>query len=167
MEPILPNQFVSGYFSRQVKIHGGVEQLTRGSRDTVGGGAVAGGEALAGDDEGGGVGAEVEEELGQHVDGEKAVGGDVVISETHDDEEDGEDGEAHELDGLAADDIDSGHGEPVTGHGTSEHDDQVTDGSIVEVLVGGGSTGGRVTDDGQDGGVVERQTVVGNIEEAP
>ena len=37
--------------------------LARGGGETVRGGAVAGREAFAGDDEGGGVGAEVEEEL--------------------------------------------------------------------------------------------------------
>ena len=41
--------------------------FSRCSAEAVGGGAVAGREAFAGDDEGGGVGAEVEEELAEDV----------------------------------------------------------------------------------------------------
>jgi hypothetical protein len=50
----------------------------------MGGGTVAGGEAFAGNDESGSIGAEVEEELAEDVDCKKGVIGDFVISETED-----------------------------------------------------------------------------------
>ena len=78
-------------------------------RDTVGGGTVAGGETFTRHNESGGVGAEVEEELGQDVEGQESMAGvsqEVLVGESDDDEEDGEDGETHELDGLTAEGID-------------------------------------------------------------
>ncbi len=128
---------------------------------------VTSGEDLTGDDEGGAVRSEVEEELGNDVETEETVGGELVVGETHGDEEDGQDTETHELDGLAADGVDGGDRDPVAGDGTSEDDDQVTDGGVVQELVGAVGTAGGVTDGSQDGGVVERETVVGDIEEAP
>ena len=83
--------------------------FARGGGDAVRGGAVAGGEALAGDDEGGRVGAEVEEEVAEDVEGEEAVVADDVVAEAHDAEEDGEEDEAHELDGFPADRVDLAH----------------------------------------------------------
>ena len=103
---------------------------------------VAGREALAGDDEGGRVGSEVEEELGENVDGQQSVGGELVVRKTHDDEENGKDGETTQLDGLAADCVDGRYGDPVTGDGTGEHNDQVTNGRVVEVLVSRGGASG-------------------------
>ena len=47
--------------------------LAGGGGQAVRGGAVAGGEALAGHDEGGGVGAEVEEELRDDVERQQAL----------------------------------------------------------------------------------------------
>ena len=52
------------------------------------GGAVAGWEAFAGHDEGGGVGAEVEEELGEDVDCEEAMSAEFGVGEAEDAEED-------------------------------------------------------------------------------
>lgn len=51
--------------------------LSGSSRDTVGGGAIASGEALSGNDEGRGVGAGVEEELSQGVQGHQSTTGKV------------------------------------------------------------------------------------------
>ena len=141
--------------------------LAHGSGQAVRGRSVAGGEDLAGDDEGGGVGAEIEEELGEHEDGEQSVRRKVLVGETHDHEEDGEDAEAHELNRLAAKDVDGEDGDPVAGDGTGEDDDHVADSGVVEDLVGVLGAGGGVADDFEDGGVVERDTIVGNIKEAP
>ena len=141
--------------------------LAGGGRDTVRGRTVTSGEDFTGDDEGGAVGSEVEEELGNDVETEETVGGELVVGETHGNEEDGQHTETHELNGLAADGVDGGDRDPVAGDGTSEDDDQVTDGGVVQELVGGVGTAGGVTDGSQDGGVVERETVVGDIEEAP
>jgi len=48
--------------------------LSRTSRDTVGGGTVSGWETLAGNNEGGGIGAKVEKELDQDVNAQHAMG---------------------------------------------------------------------------------------------
>lgn len=72
----------------------------------MGCGTVAGWETFSGHNEGGRVGAEVEEELGEDVEGEQGVAGEMVIGETDDDKEDGEDGETHDLDGFAAEGVD-------------------------------------------------------------
>lgn len=133
--------------------------------DTVGSRSVASREALSGDDEGGGVGAEVEEELGEDVDGKLGVGADVVVCEAEDDEEDGENDETHELDRLATNGVNSGDSDPVAGHGTSKNDDDVADGSLVEHLVDVATT--AEADGREDDGVVERETVVSDIEEEP
>lgn len=79
--------------------------LARGGGDTVGGRTVAGGEALAGNDEGGGVGAEVEEELSEDVAGEDTLVADLVVTKTHEAEKEGEHRETHDLNRLAADGI--------------------------------------------------------------
>lgn len=55
--------------------------FARTSGDSMRGGAVASWEALARDDEGGGVGAPVEEELDQDVDGQHGVGAEVLKGE--------------------------------------------------------------------------------------
>lgn len=131
--------------------------LARGGRDTVGRGPVARREHLARHDEGGGVGAEVEEELGQDIDDQEAVlvvCGDPVVGEAHDHEEDGEDDEAHHLDRLAAKGIDGGDSNPVARHGAGQDNNEVADGSVEQDLVGAGVLG-RVADDLKDGGVVQ------------
>lgn len=111
--------------------------LARSGRNTVRGRSVSRGEALAGDDEGSRVGAKVEEELRQDVHGQQAVLTQLVVAEAHDDEEDGEDGETHQLNRLAADGVHRRHGHPVAWDRTSQDDDEVADGGVVEVLVGG------------------------------
>lgn len=91
----------------------------------------------------------------------------MVVGKTHDDEENGQDSKASQLKGLATDGIDSGHREPVTRDGSSEHDDQVAHGGVVEVLVSRRSSIGRVANSAKDGGVVKRKAIVRNVEEAP
>lgn len=109
--------------------------FARGSGDTVRGRSVPRREALAGNNEGGRVGTKVEEELRQDVHSQQAVLAQLVVGEAHDDEEDGEDGETHQLDRLAADGVDRGHGHPVARDRTGQDNDEVADGGVVEVLV--------------------------------
>ena len=82
-------------------------QLARGGADAVSGGSVTGGEDFARDDEGGGVGAEVLEEVGEAVERDEgalvAVVHHLVVPEAHAGEDNGEDSEAHELNGFASD----------------------------------------------------------------
>ena len=139
--------------------------LARGGGETVGGGAVAGREAFARDDEGGGVGAEVEEKLAENVETEFAARANDIVSETEDAEEDGEEGEAHELDGLATDGVNQSDGDPVTGDGTGTDDDQVTDSVVVVNFVHVVTTG--VANSSEDDSVVQRDTVESDIEEEP
>ena len=71
-------------------------------------------EAFTRDDEGGGVGAEVEEELGEDVKSEEGTAGEKVVGEADGDKDAGEEDEAHELDGFAAQGVDGCDGNPVT-----------------------------------------------------
>ena len=135
------------------------------------------------DDEGGGVGAEVEEELSDNVASEETLFSDLVVScemvrsllfdigrieqltETHDTEHDGQNDETTELNRLAADSINGCNGDPVTGDSASADQDQVTDRDVIEDLVNGVTLG--VADLLQNGGVVETDTVESDIEEEP
>lgn len=139
--------------------------LTGGGRETVRGGAVAGREALSGNDEGGGVGAEVEEELAENVESKLASRANGVVTETEDAEEDGKEGEAHKLNRLAANGVNESNSDPVTRNGTSTDDDQVTDSVVVVSLVHVLAT--RVTDSTENDTVVERDTIESDIEEEP
>lgn len=109
----------------------------------------------------------VEEELGQDVDGKKAVGGDVVVGETHDDEEDGQNSETTHLDGLAAESVNGSDGNPVSRDGTSKDNDNVADGSVVQELVDIGVVLGGVANGLEDDGVIQRETIEGDIEAEP
>ena len=87
-----------------------------------------------------------------------------IVERTHDDEEDGEDGESHELDGLATPSIDKQEGGPVSRDDTRNDQDHVSDGDVVEVLVDGSGTlqrlvGGTETDSLEDDGRVQTQAV--------
>lgn len=117
--------------------------------------------------EGGGRLTEVEEELGEDVNSKETVGGKVLVRETHDDEENGQDAETTKLDSLATDGIDGSDGNPVSGNGTSKDNNDVTDGSVVEVLVDVGGILGRVANDLENGTVVQGETVKGHIEAEP
>ena len=87
---------------------------------------------------------------------------------THDDEEDREHDETHELDGLAAPLVDDEERRPVAGDETSGGEDHVADGDVLEVLVNlGGALERRVgrteTDGVEDDRRVETETVEGNL----
>jgi len=95
--------------TREADLGNNGTELARGSRDTMAGRPVSGGEDLAGNDEGSGVGPEVLEEVGHTVEEDKGflgvgstVGDHLVVTEAHGAENDGQDSETHELDGLSA-----------------------------------------------------------------
>ena len=101
-------------------------------------GTITGWETLAGYDEGGGVRAEVEEELSNDVEGEESVAvvtQELIVGESDDDEENCEQDETHDLDRFAAESVDGGNADPVSWNGTSAGDDQVTNSGIVVDLV--------------------------------
>jgi len=106
-----------------------------GGGETVGGGTVTGRETFTGGDEGGGVGAEVEEELGENVESEEALRAEVVVGEANDDEENGKHGETHKLDGPAANGVDSGDSDPVARNCASADNDDVSDSCPVEKFI--------------------------------
>jgi hypothetical protein len=131
--------------------------LTGGGRDTVGGRPVASREALSGHDEGGGVGAPVEEKLNEDVDAQHAVGAEVLEGESPDDEQDGQEDEANELQGLAADSVKGSDREPVTRDGTSADENAVTGSKVKELMVDGKTV--SVTDGLEDSGGIQAKTV--------
>jgi hypothetical protein len=88
---------------------------------------------------------------------------------THDDKQDGQGSEAHELDGLATPGINEKEGNPVTGDKPSNGKDDVSDTDIVETLVDIESSAflcGRSTEfDGtQDDGAVKSKAVERDLE---
>lgn len=109
----------------------------------------------------------VEEELGNDIDGKEAVGAQLVVGETHNDEENGQDSEATKLNGLTAQSINGSNRNPVSRDGTSEDNDDVTNSSVVQVLVDVADVLGRVANDVQDGTVVQRETIKGDIKAEP
>jgi hypothetical protein len=127
----------------------------------VGGRPVASGEAFSRHDEGGGVGTPVEEKLDEDVDGQHAVGLDVIVGESPDDEQNGQEDEADELQGLAADCVNGSNREPVTRDGSSADEDAVTS-SKVEKFVVDGSTA-TVADGLKDSGGIQTKTVESDI----
>lgn len=149
-------------------------ELAARSRDTVASTPVTCREGLTGDDEGGGVGAEVLEEVGQAVEEHerlaRGLGGDeLVVPEAHAAEQDGEHGEAHELNWLAAPRVDEEERRPVTGNEASGGQDHVTDANVLEVDVHlhatlEGRRRATETDRLQDDGRVETKTVEGDLE---
>ena len=114
--------------------------LARSGRDTMAGRPVPCREALAGNDEGRRIWAKVEEEIGDNVAREEASRADLVISKAHDAEEDGQDGETHELDWFAANGIDKSDRDPVTRNRSSTDKDDVTRGDVhiglVDIVTG-------------------------------
>jgi hypothetical protein len=145
------------YHPREADLRDDGAELPASGRDTVAGGAVASGEDFARYNERGGVGAEILEKVGQAVQENERVlppgsSDELVVAETcgplarsvvsknnqgrtHDDEQDGEHGETHELNGLAAPGVDEQEGHPVPGNETGDRDDQVADGHIVKGFV--------------------------------
>lgn len=89
----------------------------------------------------------------------------VVVGEADDDEQHGQDDEAHELDRFAADGVNCGHGHPVARNGSGADNDQVAYCGVAEDAIHIGSLG--VANCLKDDGVVEAKTVESDIEEEP
>ena len=138
----------------------GADLAGRGGQ-AVRGGAVAGGETLAGNDEGRSVRAKVEEELAQNVKSEQSTLRELVVGEANNAEEDGEEGEAHQLNRLAANCVDCSNRHPVSWNGTCADNDQVADGGVAEDVIHVAAAG--VTNSSQNDGVVETKTVKCNV----
>ena len=146
-------------------------KLAGSGRYTMGGGTVTGGENLSRNNEGRRVGAKVLEEVGQTVKEDESLlssvgGSKLVVCETHDDECASEDTETHKLGRLAAPGVDEKEGDPVSGNETSNGENQVTDGDVVQVVVDlSGTSGvwGSETDGGQNDGGVKPETIEGNL----
>lgn len=109
-------------------------ELAGSSADTVSSGTVTGREYFTRNDESGGVRTPVEENLGKGIkdnEGSLGLGKNGVVTETKNDEKDGQHSETHNLNGLTAHLFNGEDGDPVTGNGTKKGDDDVTD-SVVE-----------------------------------
>jgi len=139
--------------------------LAKPGGDAVGGGTVASGEALAGDNEGGCVGAPVEEELDKDVDTELTVCADLVEGEAPDPEEQREEAETDELEGSTSDGVEGGDSKPVSRNGTRAHKNAVTRGQVEQDLIQVGAR--SVTDGGKNGRRVQAQTVKSHIKQQP
>ena len=147
-------------------------ELTRRGRDTMCGRTVTSGEDLTRDDEGGGVGAKVLEEVGQAIEEDKGLfatisSDELVVSETHDDESGSEHDETHKLDRLASPRVDEKEGDPVSGNETCDSEDQIADGDVVQIPVDlegpGDVCWSSETDGSQDDGGVESETVESDL----
>lgn len=116
-------------------------------------------------DEGGRIGAEVEEELSDDVAGEQAIFADRMIAEAHDAEQNGQDDEAAHLDWLATNSIHSGCGDPVTRYCACTDEDEIADGDVVEDAVNTVAFG--ISDRLKDRCVVETDTIESHVKEEP
>jgi hypothetical protein len=65
--------------------------------------------------EGGGIGTEVLEEIAETIKSKESASRNDMVSETDNTEQDGENNEAHELNGLTADGVNRCNGDPVAG----------------------------------------------------
>ena len=115
-------------------------KFTGSSGDTMCSGTITSGEGLTRNDEGGGVGAEVLEEVGEAVEEDEGLGstgggGKLVVRETHADESASKNDEAHHLDRLAPPRVDEKEGDPVSGDETSDGKNQVTDANVPQVVI--------------------------------
>lgn len=151
-------------------------ELAARSRDTVASTPVTRREGFSGDNEGGGVRAEILEEVGEAIEEHKRLArrlrrDELVVAEAHAAEKDREHGEAHQLDRLASPAVDEEEGCPVPGDEASSGQNHVAYTDVLEVGVHLETAGERrrratETDGLQDDGRVEAKTVEGNLKEA-
>ena len=59
----------------------------------------------------------------------------MVVGETDDDEDDGQEDEAHQLDWFTTNGIDSGDSDPIAGNGTGTDNDETADSVAIEDFV--------------------------------
>lgn len=91
----------------------------------------------------------------------------MLVSETHDDEENGQDSKTAQLNSLAADSINSSNRDPVSRNSTGKNDNDVADSGVVQELVDIVGILGRVPNDLENGTVIQRETIKGHIEAEP
>jgi hypothetical protein len=120
-----------------------------------------GGEYLAWNDEGCGVGTEVHEELGDDDESEAGAGSDVRSS-SEDTKHQGCDEEALDLDPLATEDLNQGNRDEIAGNVTCHSDNQVALGVVEEVFVR--SFSGGIPNGGEDDGLVQVDAVEGHVD---
>ena len=103
---------------------------------------IASRERFARDDDCGRGGSEILEEIGEAVEEYEPfltgrARGEFIVREAHDNEQHGEQGEAHELDGLAAPGVNEEEGCVVAWDETCSGKDEVPDADVLEVDVDG------------------------------
>ena len=81
----------------------------------------------------------------------------TIIGKADDDENDGKEGKAHKLDGLAANGIYRRYSDPVARYGASTDEDEIANGGVIENLVHVGSLG--ITNGLQDDRVVQSKPI--------
>ena len=146
-------------------------KFSRSSGDSVCGRTVTSGEGLTRNNEGGGVGAEVLEEVCEAIEedeslGSTGAGGKLIVGETHDDEGASENDETHHLDRFSSPRVDENEGNPVSGNEASNGKNQVSDGDVHQVVIDlmrSSATRSAETDGGQDDGRVEPKAVESDL----
>lgn len=97
--------------------------------------AYSSGEDLCRRDERGSIWPKVEEELGEDVEGEQVLLGEVLPGEAKNAEDDSENTEAHDLDGFAAELVDSEDSEPVAWESACAYKYDLANGGMAKVDV--------------------------------
>jgi len=139
-------------------------ELSNGGAETVSKTTDTGWEHFTGNDEGGGIWSEVEEELGNDNAGESSSGANVSGT-SKDTEHQGGDEETLDLNPPSAKQLNEGDGKEVTWDVTGDGNDQVTLSVLEEVLVWGLASG--VSNISQNDRLVQVDTVKGDIDEEP
>lgn len=122
-------------------------------------------EDLGWDDEGGGVGSEVVEELSKSEADKLAGSWHMCEVSSEDGKEESSNEETTNLDWLTSENLDESDSEEVSWNITGDGDDEVSDGVLHQLLVlvlSGGETNG-----GQDDRLVKIDTIEGNIDQEP
>lgn len=121
---------------------------------------------LCGDDESRSVGSPIEEELEKDKYDEEGAGAglEFIKHAAEDTKKEHVHGESQHLDGLAANPLDSGDSNKVSGKEAGAGDNKITSGSLHQLAPG--RSGGEV-DGGQDGRLVEVDTIEGDVDEKP
>ena len=136
VDPGIGSSFVLQCSGHRLRNNG--TNLAGTSRDTVRGRSISGWEDLTRDNERGGIGTKVLEEIAKTIKSEESASGNDVVSETDNTEKDGENNEAHELNGFAADGVNSCNGDPVPGDQAGARQNDITNTQVVKPMVSNG-----------------------------
>jgi len=137
--------------------------------DTMRSRTISGGEDFSRDDESGGVGAKVEEELANGVErNEQPDCGvqNLVIENGENGENDCKNDKTHQLHAFPADSFNKDDGEPVPRHSSHNVDNGISGGKGVKFVVGM-SLAGAPANLRQNKGLVQVEPVKGNIKKEP